>query len=356
MGITIKRTRLEEVLERAVLVAESDAPASEIWIGRTRRIEDCPSKTYIAALGTALLAKSCDARVDTLSVKVKAGPSAYSMRGVVSVLVEKASIYGYHLGATGPEPLNNQPWFHAIRVDRMTNIHPGDAPFHRDILRFLTDLNGHSEQEAFDGLVAFIRLRLEAGELQRATRAKLRVETSSDLLTLIEVITGFIQSEPEGGRRGQALVAALFDCSFSEVYLAPINSPVGLDVEIHEDGRLVLGIEVKQKGVTEETALHLAEEAARVHADKALLVALSRDQPPLDRERIRAEGLRQHGVLTAVWESVGELVTEVALQSACSATEFAERISAAYLRRLQEHGLSQSGLENWVDLTHQIGR
>lgn len=73
MGITIPVSRLEEVLERAVVLAESDAELPSIWIDRVRRMGECPSKTYIAALGTALLARAADARVDSLSVKSKAG-------------------------------------------------------------------------------------------------------------------------------------------------------------------------------------------------------------------------------------------------------------------------------------------
>ena len=61
-------------------------------------------------------------------VKSKAGPNAYSMRGVVKVLVEKAPLYGYHLGRKGPEPLNNQPWFGADRVDRFENVRVTRCP------------------------------------------------------------------------------------------------------------------------------------------------------------------------------------------------------------------------------------
>lgn len=354
MGITIPRARLEEVLERAVITAESDVVLPQIWIDRVRRIEAAPSKTYVAALGTALLAKATDRRVDVLTVKSKAGPNAYSMRGVVKTLAEKAPTYGYHLGRTGPEPLNNQPWFGAERIDRMANVLRADLPFHRDIVRFLNELNAAGEDEAFLGLAAFLRLRIQAGEEEREAANRLRTEASSDLASLIDIVTQFLRDDPEGGRRGQSLVAAVFDCAHPEVQLAAINSPVGLDVTILEDGRVVLGIEVKQKSVSESTALHLAEEAARVDVDKALLVALAADQRPLDRERIRREALLSHGVLTAVWESVEELMTEVALQAPSRAAEFAEQFPAAYLRRMQEHGVSQSGLEYWVDLTRSL--
>ena len=354
MGITIQRGRLEEVLQRAVIAAESDSPVPGIWIDRIERIENCPSRTYVAALGTALLAKATDERIDALTIKSKAGPNAYSMRGVVKVLAEKAAIYGYHLGATGPEPLNNQPWFSAERVDRMANVHANDAPFHRDIVRYLTELNSLDGDHAFAALVAYLRKRLAVGEAERARMASLRASASNDLASLIDVVTLFIRNDPEGGRRGQSLVAAVLECAHPEVFLAPINSPVGLDVELRDDGEGLLGIEVKQKPVTEATALHLAEEARRVGVDKALLVALAPDQRALDRERVRTEALALHSVLVAIWESVGELITEVALQASCTAVEFAERLPGVYLQRMQSHGVSQSGLDYWVDLTRSL--
>src|SRR4051812_24305938 len=102
MGISIPAKRLALVLEQAVSIAESDRELPELWLRRVERIAECPSRTYVAALGTALLAKASDARIDALTIKAKAGPNAYSMRGVVRTLVEKAPLYGYHLGATGP--------------------------------------------------------------------------------------------------------------------------------------------------------------------------------------------------------------------------------------------------------------
>jgi hypothetical protein len=350
MGIRVGTDRLMEVLERAVVIAESDVVLPRIWFDRVERIAECPSRTYIAALGTALLAKATEPRIDTLAVKSKAGPTAYSMRGVVRVLVEKAPIYGYHLGRTGPEPLNNQPWFGSDRVDRFENVRGDALPFHRDMVRYLTELNGASADEALQALAAFLRLRIEFGEQEREAARSLVVEAPDDVSELIQMVSIFLRDDPEGGRRGQALVAALLDMGHEEVYLAPINDPTGLDVSIGEEGRLLLGVEVKQKPVVEATALHLAEEAAQRDIDKTLLVAIAPDQRALDRERIRREALREHGVVVSVYESVSELVSEIALHAPVSAAEFARDLPAAYLRRMQEHEVSHAGQQYWADL------
>src|SRR5690554_4929746 len=77
------------------------------------------AKTYVAALGTLLLAKAVDSQVDTLSIKANAARS-YSMRTLGhTVLVPAARDLGFSIRATGREPLNNQPFF---RYDHMSEI------------------------------------------------------------------------------------------------------------------------------------------------------------------------------------------------------------------------------------------
>ena len=350
MGIKISATRLEEVLERAVTLAESDVDLPQIWLDRVQRIAECPSKTYVAALGTALLAKATEPRVDALSVKSKAGPRAYSMRGVAKVLVSKAPIYGYHLGRTGPEPLNNQPWFGTDRVDRFENVRADALPFHRDMVRFLTDLNGATEDEALRALAVFLRERIAFAELEKAAAGQISVGPAHDLAELTRTLAVFLRDDPEGGRRGQALVAALLDLVHDEVSLAAINDPTGIDVSISDEGRLLLAVEVKQKAVDEAVALHTAERAVAHGADKALLVALAADQSQLDRERVRRQAAERHGVTLSVWEGVDELVSEIAVHAPLSATEIAAELPGIYLHRMHEHEVSLEGRKYWADL------
>jgi hypothetical protein len=355
VGITIPAGRLAEVLEHAVMLAESDAELPQLWINRVERIGDCPSKTYVAALGTALLAKASDPRIDALTIKSKAGPRGYSMRGVAKVLVEKAPTYGYHLGRRGPEPLNNQPWFGADRVDRFENVRQDTLPFHRDLVRWLIDLNSATEKDALDALAAFLRLRTAFAEAERAASAGIGAGPASDLSSLVESLRIFLNDDSEGGRRGQSLVAAALDLVYDEVHLAPINAPAETDVSVTDEGQLLLGVEVKQKPVEEATAFHLAEEVAGRGADKAILVALAPDQRLLDRERVRRQSLDEFGVLVAIWEGVQELVTQAVLASHLSARDFAAELPAVYLRRMQSHGVSLNGQRYWSDLVGRPG-
>jgi hypothetical protein len=350
MGITIPKERLLSTLEAAVSLAESDADLPEEWIGRARRIGECPSRSYIAAFGTALLAKAADDRVDVLTVKASVGPSAYSMRGVVKILAGRASHYGYDLGVPGPEPLNNQPWFQLKRVDRPVSIRADAGPYHRDLVRYLRDLNNLSSDEALEALAAFLRLRLAFRAQQQQAQASLLATGAGALGTLIPLIEHFARENPEGGRRGQALVAALLDLLHPEVALSAVNDPTGLDVKVLRDGTVILGAEVKQKPVEENAALHLADEARTAGVDKALLVAIAKDQRPLDRETIRQAADKEHGVLTIVYESIPELVSHVVAHAPLTASEAAARLPALYLKRMQEHRVSQEGQQYWTDL------
>jgi hypothetical protein len=347
---------LELTLERAFRLAESRTALPDIWIERTERIGGSPSRTYVAALGTALLAKATDARVDSLAIKSKAGPNAYSMRGVVRVLVQHAHLYGYHLGVTKREPLNNQPWFGADRVDRFENVRADTQPFYRDLVRYLSDLNAQNSDEALLALAAFLRVRIAAGAVERVELAELRVRAGSDLGELVEIIQVFLSGDSEGGRLGQALVAAVFDLAFEEVRLASINDPTAIDVSVELKGVLILGIEVKQKPITESDGLGIAREVARRGADKALLVAIAPRQRRLDADRLRRQADSEHGVALEIINSLPDLLWRLALHSTLSARAFSEKLPERYLQRMREHEVPMEGLRHWINLCRVLPR
>lgn len=331
-------------------LAEGDATLPEIWLNRVRRIGESPSKTYVAALGTALLAKATDPAIDALTIKSKAGADAYSMRGVVKVLVEKAPLYGYHLGVTKREPLNNQPWFGADRVDRIQNLRADAQPFHRDLVRYLSELNHAGQSEAQEALAAFLRLRIEFATADRESKSELRAAGGGQLEDLLEVLQIYLQGDTDGGRRGQALAAAALDLSHHDVRLASINDPTSVDVAVAVGGMVVLVVEVKQKPVEESDALSVAAEAARRGVDKSLLVAIAPTQRSLDKERIRRQAEADFGVLAIAVDNIVDLICGIALHSPLSVHEFSEKLPARYLDRLREHGVGTAQLQHWVDL------
>lgn len=67
---------------RALALARSDAMLPADWVERARKVGQSPSKTFIAMLGTALLAKATDSRVDPFALKTRKHRSAYSARSL----------------------------------------------------------------------------------------------------------------------------------------------------------------------------------------------------------------------------------------------------------------------------------
>lgn len=105
MAVAITATRMDEVLADAVSLEH----VAEHWTGRIERVCDGPSKTIIAALGGALLAKRAAPEIQIMQRRTAAGPEAYSHRVVTEHLARWSSVHGVHIGATGRNPVNQLP-------------------------------------------------------------------------------------------------------------------------------------------------------------------------------------------------------------------------------------------------------
>lgn len=346
MGITIPRETLEERLEDAIRLAESPAALPSEWLKRVEHIAECPSETYVAAFGVALLARASDADVDVLTIKSSAGPRAYSMRGVARVLVGRARHYGYHLGVTGPEPLNNQPWFGNDRIDRIARIRGDVVPYHQALVRYLRDLQRLSPDQALRALAAFLRLRLAVGHAAQQVHVVI-ANAGAALTDVLRVAEAFIRQDAERGRRGQAVVAALLDCVHEEVSTGAINNPRAFDVRVDSGGRPVLAAEVKQKPVHDEEVLHLAAAAAAAGIDKAMYAALAAEQTPLDVVALQGRAAEDHGVLLGVAVGLVQVSDLVLLTSGRSAADIAGVLPSAILHRLMQLRVSSAGVEHW---------
>ena len=197
--------------------AASLAPLPPEWVDLVNRLSAaCASapKTHIAMLGTALLAKAVDPRVDVFALKVSAGtPGAYSARNLAKeALAALAPSLHIDLGVTGREPLNNQPYFRPARITpEIEGIIRGDglAPF-RIVYEALERLDKATQAEAREALRAFLQGR------KRVPPPPLDAEIPGSALpsALGAGIRSFVQEESEGGRRAQAIAAALLDLVF----------------------------------------------------------------------------------------------------------------------------------------------
>lgn len=351
MGIKLDDQALLLALERALGVARSPDELPEIWLARVDHIGSLGIKTYIAALGGALLAKAADPDVDSLTQDVAAGSGGYSLRRATEFLALHNE-GRFHLGAQGRWPLNNRPFLGGpARIDEFTKISTRAKPAFEAFRDSLRDLNKLDRDGATLALAAFLRVRMAAQQSEReAARLSRHVESGLVLSDLVEVANRFVRADPERGKRGQALTAAVLDCVFDEVELLAINHPHAGDVRVSSRGRLTVAVEVKQDAITEATAEELARQATELGADLALLVAIADDQAPLDRGRIQRDAIRGDGTLLVVCESVLELITSIAVPSATPAIRFEDGLPGAFAARLREIEADQKAQEEWRQL------
>jgi hypothetical protein len=105
VGMTVSQTAARQRLDEAFAWASSDRPVPEAWTRFAEQTFQMTSKTYTPALGTVLLARATDDRIDPLSIKTEFGPNTYSLRTVGhEVLVPAARSLGFSIRNTGREP------------------------------------------------------------------------------------------------------------------------------------------------------------------------------------------------------------------------------------------------------------
>lgn len=154
-GISLDHDQARSHLQAAITLAESDKSVPEEWEERAEIIGNLQAKTYTPFLGTALLAKATDGRIDALAIKMESGPGGYSARGLChKVLVPASRENQFSIRNTGPEPLNNQPFFRYDRVDQVERVKNDDL--HERLVPFLKEANKLSPDEARMALAAFL--------------------------------------------------------------------------------------------------------------------------------------------------------------------------------------------------------
>jgi hypothetical protein len=257
----------------------------------------------------------------------------------------------YHLGAEGRWPVNNRPFLGGpSRITDFTKISARAMPAYGDFRDYLYDLDKLNGEQALAALAAFLRIRMEVAREQKEARQRaLGVVGSGRLADVLGELDPFLARSSEGGRLGQALVAAVLDCVFDDVRLRSINDPGAGDVRVMEGDDVLLPAEVKQTPVGSETALALAREAAEMGADKALLAVMHGKHRPLPRDDIRRRALEGEGVALEVCESARELIGSACAFSSATSQDVAERLPGAYAARLREHEASADAQRQWSE-------
>jgi hypothetical protein len=221
MSISLDHERSQNLLNEAANAARRGeiTDLGVKWREMTAKLGSlCPhgkSSTVIAALGTALLAKATDDRVDVYSLLDRGeAPDSYSARSLAdNVWARHRARLDVDLGANGVNPLNNTPFIGKTRIDEITGVRNQDGwQCFLECMEALKALN--SSDEACEALRGFILAR------SRSVLPALIIDPQAgDNLTatgLVQLVVTYVAQDSEGGRRAQACVAAMLDTVFGE--------------------------------------------------------------------------------------------------------------------------------------------
>lgn len=349
---------------KAVLLEEADLEASggiePTWQERIEafsQICEGTSKTHIAFLGTALLAKSVNTACDAFSVKAgDDSEGAYSARGLAhGVLVPMAPKLDINLGVTGREPLNNQPYFRIKRVSRDIPVR-GNAQIAIDALIDLLNIINEFQttDEARQALRAFIHIRRQYSP-SYATLGE-DVKTLSPY-EVSEIITRFVAENSEGGKRAQAVVAGLLDlfAGSDRVLSGRINDPdrhLPGDVGIRnrdnpETWEKVF--EVRDKAVSNEDVYLFIQKAIENGVKEAAVACAHSTQDKLDIKEIGIWAKERNSAIT-FYLGWSEFIEQIAFWSEKPQSEGLKELPKLVYDRLVEIEASEEAIETWVNL------
>ncbi len=349
----IDHEKASQVLKEA---ARSEEPIPDVWIDLVARLsracERAP-KTHIAMLGTAILAKATNPRVNVRTLKVSAGvPGAYSARSLAQhVLAAMAPALSIDLGVTGREPLNNQPYFGKKDLDEASEKLRGDAevPF-KIMLEGIQLLEAGDERDARAALRAFIRGRARTPPPTLDGDAMIRV-TPSELAAIVAEFTG---EDSEGGKRAQAVAAGFLDQLYGpeRVLVDRINDPdrrfpgdVGV-LDPEHPYSVVRVYEVRDKVVGVHDVSHFLVKAHEAQARWAAMVAVATGQPRLELGAL-VDAAFDRGISLAVYCGWLELLSSVLFNSGRPPRRVLESAGRDIYERLLEIEASIVGLQSW---------
>ncbi|HEY4343243.1 MAG TPA: restriction endonuclease, SacI family [Parvibaculum sp.] len=358
MAIRFKKAEASALLE-SLAQKPIESPVSIQWAEKIQRLSElCAkgiSKTHIAFLGTELLAKSLNKDVDLMAIKPKwapKNPRAFSARSLAhSVLVPASAKLGFHLGVTGREPLNNQPYFRMTALDDGTPIHPGAREAFDYMLGLVRELQTLDHTSAKAALSAYIAVRKNYIPTHSlATVGQINPNA------LISIIQTFVGEKSDGGKRAQAVAAGLMDvfAGPDRILSGRINDPSRKapgDVRVldPEEGQPVeKAIEVRDKPVQESDIQLFCLECAEAGVHEAAVLMVNRQQE-IDEEKVIAEA-ETLGVGLTLFKSWDEFIHQVLFWSDIAKLDAATQAVDYIYDRLVNIEAPAEAIERWNDL------
>ncbi|MFI0472021.1 restriction endonuclease, SacI family [Halomonas sp. HMF6819] len=362
MAIRINTIHATQFL-REQAAAASPENSDKDWLAHVEHLSElCAAGapvTHIAFLGACLLAKSLNPEVDLFAFKPqheknRGNPKAISLRPLAhAVLVPVSAEFGFSIGATGREPLNNQPYFRMGRLGDDTPIHSNGKEVYRYLIDLVETLSSYSAEEAAAALRAYITVR--RAYIPDYTGVYESTVNQAELLAAIQL---FVSKNSEGGKRAQAVTAGVLD-----VYAAPelvlsasINDPSKNrpgDVCVYSDSSLSQvekAFEVKDKPVSLADIQIFGRNCLSMEAKEAAIVMSSREQPAIDQQEVT--GWAQHfGIAVTLFFGWEDFLNQALFWSMPPTPEIVSKVAERVRIRLIEIQVSAGSVERWDSLT-----
>jgi hypothetical protein len=356
--------RAQQLVDQAAQLADDTSVLAEpyvlTWIDRVREFsEHCRAKglrTHIAVLGTMMLAKAANTRVDVFSLKASDDSAgAFDARGVAEkVLVPASRLYKFDLGARKAQPLNNQPFFRSLRINRQMVVRDWARSVLNELIAILQEIAQADSPKAVRALAAFIHVRREFIPVYGSTQGTLAI---ASIERLAGVITEFVRERSDTGRRAQAVVGGLLDAVYGpeRVRVGGIHEPdrqAPGDVAL-QSRELTLGgspydrvFEVRDKPVPAHAVQMIVEKIAEAKVPKASLVAIAPDQPALDVAQLLRDA-SDRGVWLTAYTEWRDLIQSILLGAEGSEVAVVERAIARIRARLIELEAPTDTVQTW---------
>ncbi|MGB3307899.1 MAG: restriction endonuclease, SacI family [Thermomicrobiales bacterium] len=352
MGITLDQHFARTRLEEAIVWAQSDREVPEEWLRRSLLVGEAPSITYTPMLGTGLLARATDNRVDALALKKTSDQATYSARGLChNVLVPSSVTYGFDIRTTGREPLNNQPFFRYDRVDQADRVRFPEH--HRYLVDCLETANRLPTDEAMAALAAYVRVCFERADANTVESLKGVAVGLHATVTAAKIL---LSEDNEGGKRAQALVAAVLDVVYGvdRVKSRLVNDPSrdfpgdvqGLD----GSGRPIISVEVRTKPMPQTEIEQFAHALSEAGITRAMAVVLASNQPTFARAKLAERLAVDYGVLMTVIDNVDDLLLAAFAWSTKPLPEVLDNFPGQVSLQLKAIGAAQTTIEMWTKL------
>lgn len=360
-GLKPSKTLARQILQEEAIRVKTH-PAPDVWKDRVRALseacEEVGVRSHVAVLGNAILAKATNINVDPFSLKERDdSPGAYSARGIADpVLGPWAVDVGLDIGVSGPNPLNNQPFFHADRVSEQLKGVKGSA---RKPLSILCDVLKHiawihDPEEARTALRAFIEVRQEYSAGAPSYEYSAAV-ADAPIRALADKITEFVGEHSEGGKRAQAVVAGLLDVLVGpeRIVTRSVNDPsrdTPGDIGILKPGSMELErvFEVRDKVVAAPDVRRFVEKVAHTRIQRAGIVAVATKAAILTPSLY--DFATERGVVLEIFQNWPSLVMHVAFWSPATPATVATAIHERVYVRLIEIKAHPGTLKRWQEI------